>query len=373
MIYMKNLMAGFMLITVLAANGSSASPEPFKPGAVWPDTDGKHINAHGGGILFHDGVYYWFGEFKQGGRRGNQAYDGISCYTSTNLTTWKNEGIALAVEQEPASEIVPGCIMERPKVIYNKKTGKFVMWFHLELKGKGYDAARTGVAISDTVTGPYTYLRSYRPNAGTWPVNMPQPAEGTPGPPEDDYMQYFKRDLAGGQMSRDMTLFVDDDGTAYHVHAAEENYTLHISRLSDDYTSFTDQWTRVIPGGHNEAPAIFKYNGKYYMITSGCTGWDPNAARLHVADSMLGEWTALGNPCIGEDADTTFTSQSTFVLPVQGLEGAFIFMADRWNPANQIDSRYIWLPIRFKDDVPYLQWSDEWDLGVFQQTGSSAQ
>ena len=32
--------------------------------------------------------------------------------------------------------------MERPKVIYNKQTGKFVMWFHLELKGRGYGPAR---------------------------------------------------------------------------------------------------------------------------------------------------------------------------------------------------------------------------------------
>lgn len=73
-------------------------------------------------------------------------------------------------------------------------------------------------------------------------------------------------------MSRDMTLFVDDDGKAYHIHAAEENYTLHISELSDDYTDFTDRWIRVFPGGHNEAPAIFKYKGRYYVITSGCTG-----------------------------------------------------------------------------------------------------
>ena len=31
------------------------------------------------------------------------------------------------------------------------------MWFHLELRGKGYKAARAGLAISDKVTGPYTF------------------------------------------------------------------------------------------------------------------------------------------------------------------------------------------------------------------------
>ena len=34
------------------------------------------------------------------------------------------------------------------------------MWFHLELKGKGYEAARSGVAVSDTPTGPYRFIRS---------------------------------------------------------------------------------------------------------------------------------------------------------------------------------------------------------------------
>ena len=34
----------------------------FRPGELWPDNNGVHINAHGGGILFHEGVYYWFGQ-----------------------------------------------------------------------------------------------------------------------------------------------------------------------------------------------------------------------------------------------------------------------------------------------------------------------
>ena len=27
------------------------------PGEVWKDTDGNPINAHGGGLLYHDGTY----------------------------------------------------------------------------------------------------------------------------------------------------------------------------------------------------------------------------------------------------------------------------------------------------------------------------
>ena len=178
----------------------------------------------------------------------------------------------------------------------------------------------------------------------------------------DEYMKFLRRDLEGGQMSRDMTLFVDDDGTAYHIHAAEENYTLNISELSDDYTSFTDRWVRILPGGHNEAPALLKRNGKVFMITSGCTGWAPNEARLHVAESLFGKWKYRGNPCIGKDAELTFHSQSTYILPVEGKRDTFIFMADRWKPRDLSDSRYIWLPITFHSGAPSLRWEDAWSL-----------
>ncbi len=115
-----------------------AAPSVFRPGELWPDTDGVHINAHGGGILFHEGTYYWYGEFKVAGESGNAAMEGVSCYTSTTLHQWRNKGIVLAVDKEdPASPIAAGCIIERPKVVFNARTGKFVMWFHHERKDWG--------------------------------------------------------------------------------------------------------------------------------------------------------------------------------------------------------------------------------------------
>jgi len=113
---------------------------------------------------------------------------------------------------------------------------------------------------------------------------------------------------------------------------------------------------------------MFKHLGKYFLISSGCTSWDPNAARLAVADSIWGPWKALGNPCVGPEDLTriTFDSQSTFVLPVQGKKDAFIFMADRWRPKNAIDGRYVWLPIQFDNTgKPFLEWKDKWDLSLF--------
>jgi len=355
----------------------------FCPGALWPDDHGLHINAHGGGVLFHDGMYFWFGEHKIAGLAGNHAHVGVHVYSSRDLYNWRDEGIALAVSDDQKSEIARGCILERPKVIFNPRTKMFVMWFHLEAAGNAYASARSGVAVARKPTGPYTFLRSLRPNAGVWPQNVPAkwrkplPLEelerlaqlDLTGGPLPYYPKHllFRRDFAGGQMARDMTLFVDDDGSAFHIYTSEANGTLHISRLSDDFLSPAGTYIRVLPGRFNEAPAMMKWAGRYFLFTSDCTGWAPNAARLLVADSVLGEWEELGNPCIGTNVQTatTFNSQSTFILPVQGRHDAYIFMADRWQPENAIDGRYVWLPIEFRHGVPMVRWHDHWDLSFF--------
>lgn len=310
------------------------------PGALWPDTQGVPINAHGGGFLYRDGVYYWYGEFKTAGRAGNVANVGISCYSSRDLYHWKNEGIALPVSDDPTSDIVKGAVLERPKVLYNSMTHRYVMWFHLELKGQGYGAARVGTAVSSTPTGPFRYVRSFRP---------------------DD------------QMSRDMTLFEDEDGKAYLITASENNQTMHISELSGDYLSTSGRWKRIFIGEALEAPTILRYQGRYYFVGSHCTGWAPNPAYAAVAESIWGPWKPLGNPSEGPDADRTFLAQGTYLLPVQGRPGAFIFIADRWHPDNAIDGRYVWLPVEFTTDGLTIRWRDHWQLQDFgDQSNPSA-
>lgn len=349
----------------------------IRPGRLWLDDRGEHINAHGGGVLYHEGKYYWFGEHKN--ENSSAALVGINCYSSGNLVNWKYEGVALPVSDDPQSEITKGCVMERPKVIYNEKTGKFVMWFHLELKGQGYKAARSALAVSDNVTGPYTFVRSERINKGFYPFDMPDdirklqldPNKYTTWWTPEWYKAvenglFLKRDLAEGQMARDMTLFVDDDGKAYHIYASEENLTLHIAELTDDYAGHTGKYIRVAPGGHNEAPTIFKRKGTYWMITSGCTGWEPNAARMFSAPSIWGPWKQHVNPCRGEKSEITFGGQGTFIQQVYGKKDAYVFMADMWRPKHPIDGRYMWLPIKFEKDIPYLEWMDEWDLNFIQ-------
>lgn len=373
----KNLLSAVLLAAFVALGCSPYTDQPIRSGEIWPDDRGEHINAHGGGILCYDNTFYWFGEHK--GERSSSAFVGVTCYSSKDLVNWKYEGVALSVEDDPESEITSGCVLERPKVIYNKKTGKFVMWFHLELKGRGYSAARAAVAVSDNVTGPYKYLGSGRVNPGVLAQNVSEEdlasLEGLPEleswtPEWLDAVKkglYYKRDFEGGQMSRDMTLYVDDDGKAYHIYASEENLTLNIAELSDDYLSHSGKYVRVAPAGHNEAPSIFKRNGTYWMITSGCTGWAPNAARMFSASDIMGPWTQHPNPCRGEKSEITYGGQSTYILPVPGKKDLYIFMADIWRPAHPIDARYIWLPIQFGEDgVPFLEWMDEWNIEAYK-------
>jgi hypothetical protein len=346
---MKNLKTSifFIVITIfMVACGqkkaqqteTDETPKMIVSGDKWLDTDGNMINAHGGGVLYHEGTYYWYGEYKGDSTYWNpkvpswECYrteaGGVSCYSSKNLTDWKFEGVVLPSEKtDTTSELHYSNVLERPKVIYNDKTKKFVMWLHVD--SHDYAKAASGVAVSDTPNGKFEYLGSMRPN---------------------------------NAMSRDMTLFKDDDGKAYHIYSSEHNKTLYISELTEDYLKPTGKFTRNFIDQSREAPAVFKKDGKYYILSSGCTAWDPNQAEYAMAESMLGEWTVMGNPCSGKDADITFYGQSTHVLKVEGKKDAYIAMFDKWNKTDLINSRYIWLPIKFNGDSIDIAWLEKWNL-----------
>lgn len=370
----KTIRTFAMACALLAASGiptlHAGAAGTIRPGEIWKDVAGDTINAHGGGVIFADGKYYWYGEHRDAERPNPQ--EGVTVYSSPDLTEWTYEGLALKASDQPGHDIERGCIFERPKVIYNKKTGKYVMYFHLELKGQGYGPARYAVAVSDTPAGPFRFVKSGRVNPTLMPTNLSydkaskRAGDGmewwTPEwRSEIEKGMFTVRDLPGGQMSRDMTLFVDDDGKAYHIYSSEDNLTLQIAELTDDYLDHTGRYIRIFPGGHNEAPAVMKHDGKYWMIASGCTGWDPNEARLMTADSMMGEWKKLPNPCRGENAEKTFLGQSNYILKVSGKDDAYIAMFDRWDPKSLKNSRYLWLPVEWGGDgVPTVTWTEEW-------------
>lgn len=300
----------------------------MKNGQIWKDIDGNDIQAHGGCIIEHEGTYYWYGEHKGADNcPGKERVDviGVSCYSSKDLVSWKYEGLVFEPEKEDETSILYyKNVLERPKVVYNKKNNNFVLWMHID--SADYTYAGVGIAVSDTPTGKFKLLQTKQPNR---------------------------------QDSRDMTIFVDRDDTAYLVHSTNWNITMDISRLNDDYTDVDGMYVSVMQDQLREAPALFFHNGTYYMITSGCTGWNANQALFARTDFVMGKWFLVGNPCEGENARRTFDGQSTYIFNVNGK---FYLMLDHWIPNNLQKSGYSILPIEIFDDKTLLvKWQEEWN------------
>jgi ricin-type beta-trefoil lectin protein/glycosyl hydrolase family 43 len=302
------------------AGGSGGAIGPTAPlvnGVQWADTSGKPIQAHGGGMIKVGEYYYWFGE----NRNSNGSFYAVSSYRSRDLRNWEFRKDVLRSSSH--AELSPANI-ERPKVIYNAATDKYVMWMHWE-NGSNYGEARAAVATSSTVDGEYTYQGSFRPLAASGVMDHDKP----------------------GYMSRDCGLFVDDDEKAYFISATNENYDLNLYLLTPDYLKVDKLAALLFKGGHREAPALFKRNGTYFLLTSGATGWDPNQASYATSSSLTSGWSAMKN--VGDG--NTFYSQSTYVLPVQGSTGtSYLYLGDRWAGAwggRVNDSTYVWQPITF--------------------------
>lgn len=315
----------------------------FVNGVTWFATDNSVIEAHGGGFLKKDSVYYWYGEDHSKGH-GNKT--GISCYASVDLINWQNMGIALPKDSLPLEYRESG-VCERPKVLYNQETKKYVMWMHLD--ADYYSHAFAGVAISDKPDGPYKLIRKFRPI--------------------DCRLANIKNNE---NTFRDMSLFSDNDGRSYVIYSTEGNATLYICQLNKDFTDIEypsvegKTWCKALNNEYREAPSLFKYKDKYFMITSGTTGWAPNAAKWHIAPSIYGPWRTIGNPCIGNESELTFRAQSTYVLPAPGkADNCFIFMADRWIGNKTKSGTYVWLPFVVQNDSISLQYIDKWKLGIF--------
>ena len=385
---MRNQLFGFLLLLISFTFTYSINSFTGAEGVMMVDTNGVPIQAHGGQIQKLGNKYYWIGEDK--------TYDykpcpGIHMYTSEDLYNWKDEGLVLKTmksqsdlnneyfsslygglsEQEKYTiyedlwmgEGDKGCVIERPKMLHNPKTGKYVIWFHADgttptsSGSSNYGKAKAGIAISDNALGPYKLLGSYLL------VN------------NDKYDHSW--DHIGGHV-RDMNLFQDDDGTAYVIYSSDGNANTYIAKLNDDYTGLSKSGNEPVEGvdyivtfvkNSREAPAMFKANGKYYLISSGCTGWDPNPASYAIADKVLGEWKTMGNPCVDDGASTTYNTQSTCVYKVN--EGEYIYMGDRWFSNKLRDSRYVWLPIEFNSEghISIKKYSN-WDLSIFKKIKS---
>ncbi|GLB36530.1 putative glycosyl hydrolases family 43 [Lyophyllum shimeji] len=290
------------------------------PGATWTDTSGNVIQAHGGGFLKIGSTYYWHGEDKA---HNSGLFRAVSCYTSTDLTTWTRQNDALTPIS--GTNISTSSIVERPKVLFNKANSEYVLWFHSDTSN--YGAAQVGVATAKTPCGPYSYRGSFRPL---------------------------------GAESRDMGLFQDDDAaqTAYLLYASDNNQNFKISKLDANYYNVVSQ-TSVLSGSTLEAPGIVKRNGVYYLFASHTSGWDPNPNKFFSASSLAGPWSSQAD--IAPSATRTYFSQNAFDLPINNFA---IYMGDRWRPSLLGSSRYIWYPLSWSSGVPQIVHADVWIVNL---------
>ena len=338
MIKTKILLSLMLGLTITSIAGQS-----IKPGSTWNDTNGSAINAHGGCVVYHDGYYYWFGE-----QRNTNKSDGISCYRSKDFYSWTKMSRAVSPTGNKTDEnrdIASGRTLERPKVIYNERTGKWVMWIHWE-NGDDYGQAKVAICTADKVEGPYTLVDVFRPN---------------------------------GCDSRDQTLFLDTDGQAYHVYSTNMNSNTNCELLSEDFLTPLSDYVVQLKGRRYEAASIFKAGDTYYGLFSGCTGWNPNPGRYMWTYDLMGEaWQAPAdfkasdgstgiNFCVDNNKNTTYQSQSNFVFAVPGKDKCFVYMGDRWNSSNIQSSKHVWLPLSVRSGYPTVRWYDVWNLSVFDE------
>jgi hypothetical protein len=313
--------AGFGFVLGIVSGSASTDPQIIRPGEIWPDNRGQHVQAHGGGILKYGDTYFWFGEDRSQGLSRDKRY--VACYSSTNLVTWtfRNQVVQIS---DPAN-LGRGWVLERPKVFYNAPTRKFVMYAHID--DRPYQFASVAVFTCDKVDGNYEYLKSFRPL---------------------------------GHESRDIGQFIDDDGTAYLIFE-DRPFGFRIAKLSADYLTVETQMC-LIPR-HMEGGAVVHYQGLYYAIGSALTGWRPNPNQYATAKTLEGPWSEFKD--VADPDANTFGSQSTMMLKVTGTKTTtVIFMGDLWRPQTQWDSRYLWMPLQIGDGKLWLSTPKPWSLDV---------
>lgn len=346
--------------------------DAFYPGQVWLDTNGNRIQAHGGSVIAVDNVYYWYGENKEKTDGVNGIWHwGVRCYSSTDLYNWEDCGLIIPPEPDDEnSSLHPSACMDRPHIIYNQRTKKYVCW--LKIMNKDQTQSET-VLTADHILGPYTKVRE-----GLRPLGM----------------------SAG-----DFDLAVAEDGKAYYYFERVHSETI-CADLTEDYTDVTGYYSVHFP--HHEGPpyvreatAHFYRRGKHYLLTSGTTGYLPNPSQVAVADTWHGPYTVLGDPHVGDETDTSFHSQISSVFKVPGKKDLYIACADRWLPEamdkdyhvyremfeaifsgreesfdfsrmgepvveNTSIADYVWLPLRFEGDMVYIDWKDKWSLDDYE-------
>lgn len=299
-------------------------------GNLWIDSEGNDVQAHGAGFLKVGDTWYMIGE-----DRSSSWNPDVNMYSSKDLVNWKFER-KIIENHVTHPDLGSKRMIERPKLMYCAKTKQYVVWCHWE--SGNYGASEAGVFYSNTVNGPYTFHWGGRPL---------------------------------GVKSRDCNIFVDDDGTAYFISTIEENQHLGLFRLSDDYLSAVE-YTELFKWKSREAPAIVRVGDTYYMLSSACTGWDPNPCMLSYSKSLTEGWSELKQ--VGNSI--AFDTQAASILTIKGTkQTTHLYVGDRWQDPRLPESKTIIFPISFTADSCVFNYTRQFDInyttGEWQPTSTA--
>lgn len=353
----------------------------IRPGQVWLDTEGKRIQAHGGSVITVGDTFYWYGENKEKTKVGSDIWHwGVRCYASKDLYNWEDKGLIIPPDVDDAnSPLHPAQYMDRPHIIFNEATQKFVCW----VKVMRQEGQKSTVLTADHILGPYMVVKK-----DIRPLNMG----------------------AG-----DFDLVAAPDGKAYYYFERVHS-ELICADLTEDYTDVTGYYSTHFPNNQppyvREAPAYFYRKGLHYLFTSGTTGYHPNPSEVACAITFHGPWEVLGDPHPDDLSRTSYNSQITSVFKHPFKKDLYIALADRWIPNlpqlvgerfadgtqsciaadiykavfdpeidyvlkeedklpvsldfDTCNSDYVWLPVRFDGRMAYLDWKEEWKIDDFE-------
>ncbi len=299
------------------------------PGQRWFDSVGNPVNLLSG-CIFKDpnsSLYYGYGDdytgptyqlFPSYGRNGVSS-TGTWVSSSTDLINWTPLGKCY-------TNTTGFPIVQRPKVIWNALTSKYVMYCHLN--DVTFTQDKVAILTSSNPYGPFTVQSTIQPDS-------------TP--------------------SRDMTLF--QEGTNAYLVSSDDAGNMNIYQLSSDYLTPGTKHT-IISGGSREAPVMWKNGSDYFLVTSGLTFWLPNQQTLYTSTTPLSGWSLVGNfgQASGTESNSVFFRMQGAHIIVTGTDT--IFLADRWNEPNFADSQSILLKVTYSGSTPQLSYTGAWTPSV---------
>ena len=363
---------------ILALVAATAQPRysSIRPGQRWLDTNGNPIQAHSPQIIEKDGTYYWYGENKEHTLSGSNVWTwGIRAYRSKDFYNWEDLGLIIEPDTlNPLSPLHFSQTLDRPHILYNKQTGKWVCWIK-SMDTDGYFV----ILQADRFEGPYSIVKSLKPE---------------------------------GFGVGDFDMYADPETGKAYVWFERPHWEMICAELTADYLdtngTFSEHFIGMRPPFTREAPSHFVHRGRHYMFTSGTTGYVPNPSKVCVFDNYHGEYTDLGCPHIDDKYEDSFASQIASVVKIPGKHNLYVALADRWLPDlvgtdipvriardyerrygehkpfdrdfsvpqtkdktgmkrgkwdTTVDSRYVFLPVVFDDSgKPTIVWKEEWRL-----------